>query len=80
MNGLVLVLAVILNPHAKREAEHEEHRSCEDTRENPHDSERHACCCGPRENERKSYATDVPSIGFELSSLSLSESPQVACK
>jgi len=43
MNGLVLVLAVILNPHAKREAEHEEHRSCEDTHENPHDSDRHAC-------------------------------------
>jgi len=35
MNGLVLVLAVILNLHAKREAGHEERRSCEDTRDNP---------------------------------------------
>jgi len=35
MNVLVLVLAVILNPPAKRDAEREEHRSCDDARDKP---------------------------------------------
>ena len=62
MDGLVLVLAVILNPRAKRDAQREEQRSRDGARNDPTDggtATAAVLATAVLGNEKQSHATDV---------------------